>query len=214
LVFAGIPTWGYLWPISCPFIMISKMGKSGRGRSPKNQTKNSWMQWSKPRSMEGHPFKYPHSNSQSWMSLLYGCKELLHLISWMGNPKAIRLWISYWRVILWSLCGPRGEASRKDGDWGNDISCSRADQYGRKLRLSDFCLVEILVSFPSMDKKAKAWYLLFPSSLAASLDTQKESTPTIRWLAWWKLKWGVRGWRDFLVSQTYKANRRNSSRVF
>lgn len=53
--------------------------------------------------------------------------------------KAIRLWISYWRVILWSLCGPHGEASRKDGDWGNDISCSRADQYGRKLRFKDFC---------------------------------------------------------------------------
>lgn len=53
--------------------------------------------------------------------------------------KAIRLWISYWRVILWSLCGPHGEASWKDGDWGNDISCSRADQYGRKLRFKDFC---------------------------------------------------------------------------
>lgn len=32
LVFAGIPTWGYLWPIACPFIKLNKMGKSGRGR--------------------------------------------------------------------------------------------------------------------------------------------------------------------------------------
>lgn len=84
------------------------------------------MQWSKP---EGHPVKYPHSDSQSWISLLYGCKELLHLLSWMGNPES-SLWISYWRVILWSLCGPHGEASRKDRDWGNDTSCSIADQYG------------------------------------------------------------------------------------
>lgn len=54
--------------------------------------------------------------------------------------KAIRLWISYWRVILWSLCGSHGEASRsrKDWDWGNDTSCSRADQYGKKLRFKDF----------------------------------------------------------------------------
>lgn len=48
--------------------------------------------------------------------------------------KAIRLWISYWRVILWSLCGSASR-SRKDWDWGNDTSCSRA---GKKLRFKDF----------------------------------------------------------------------------
>lgn len=30
------------------------------------------------KSMEGHTVKYLHSDSKSWMSLLYGCKELLH----------------------------------------------------------------------------------------------------------------------------------------
>ena len=52
--------------------------------------------------------------------------------------KAIRLWISYWRVILWSLCGSHGEASRsrEDWDWGNDTSCCRADR--KKLRFKDF----------------------------------------------------------------------------
>ena len=128
--------------------MISNMGKSGRGRSPKNQRKNSWMQWSKPRSMEGHPFKYPHSNSQSWMSLLYGCKELLLLISWMGKERGLEsdsLMNLLLKVWLWSLCGPHGEASQKDGDWGNDISCSRADQYGRKLRFKDFSRLKRVV---------------------------------------------------------------------
>lgn len=40
------------------------------GRSPKNQTKNSWMQWSKPRSMEWHPVKYPHSDFEQAPFLL------------------------------------------------------------------------------------------------------------------------------------------------
>ena len=101
------------------------------------ETKNSWMQWSKPRSMEGHPVKYLHSDSQSWMSLLYGCKELPHLISWMGERprKRFAYESSYWRVRLWSLCGPHGVSQIFRG---NDTSCSRADQYGRKLRFKDF----------------------------------------------------------------------------
>lgn len=91
----------------------------------------------------GHPVKYPHSDSQSWMSLLYGCKELLHLISWMGNPRDLEsdslmnlLLKSYTMIALWS---PWRSLSERWRLRGNDTSCSRADQYGRKLRFKDFC---------------------------------------------------------------------------
>ena len=40
-------------------------------------------------------------------------RTLFHEWAIREASKAIRLWISYWRVILWSLCGPHGEASRK-----------------------------------------------------------------------------------------------------
>jgi hypothetical protein len=64
-------------------------------------------------------------------------RTLFHEWAIREASKAIRLWIlllkSYTMIALWSPWRSLSKIFR-----GNDTSCSRADQYGRKLRFKDF----------------------------------------------------------------------------
>lgn len=77
---------------------------------------------------------------------LYRCKELLYLISWMGNMRGLKSdsksnWLinfllkSSNMIALWSPW----RSLLERWNWGNDTSYNKVDQYKRKLVFKNFC---------------------------------------------------------------------------
>lgn len=99
------------------------------------------MQWSKPRSDQWrgiHSSTHIPIPNHGWASSTDAKNSCTLFHEW-----AIRKRFAYESPIEELYYDrsvvPVEKPPRKDGDWGNDISCSRADQYGRKLRFKDFC---------------------------------------------------------------------------